>query len=292
MADQKEHVETLTLTYESSTHRAGARAVGAGILTVQSMIDEVQRAFKENEQILVKARPFAEGSLEIPLDLIVLGAVIVLNEYPLLQKVRDVIARYFEIKKRLRGQPIEVEDGNVIIIDNSPIHVDEITLQFLDPGSIVSKTCSDAFRAIEEDLDIKAVRVTSSASSKPLAHVPREEFRYYHPETPIGEQNLGQKREESRETLTVRQPAFEAELAWRFVWHGMKILAKIQDNDFQKRVEEGKESFTAGDRLEVDLCRWQEYDPAALTYVDRQYVITRVHAHNRRPQEESRALFQ
>ncbi len=291
MLDQKEHIETLTLSYESSTHRASARAVGAGILTVQSMIDEVQKAFSENERILVKARPFAEGSLEVPLDLIVLGAAIILQEYPLLQKARDVIAQYFDIKKRLRGRPVDVEDGNVVVIDNSPIHVDEITLQFLDPGSTVSKMCSDAFHAIEEDSDIRAVRVNSSASPKPLAHVPREEFRYYHPETPIGQQSLGPKQEETREKLIVRQPAFEADLLWRFVWHGNKIRAKMRAEDFQKRVEEGKESFAAGDCLEVDLHRCLEYDPAVKTHVYKEYTVTRVYSHKRRPKEQTRELF-
>jgi len=292
MPESQEHTETLTLTYESNVHRADAKAIGASILTIQAMIDEVQDAFKENERILLKARPFAQGSLELPLDLIILGAAVVLHEYPLLQKIREVITQYFDIKKRLRGKPVQVKEGNVLIIENSSVHVDEITLHFLDPGGEVSKRCSEAFHAIEKDPDINAVSVSTSASSKPLAHVSRQEFNYYHPDIPISEQNLGTQEERSRETLIIRQPAFDADLAWRFVWHGTKISARILHEEFQKRVEEGQESFVAGDSLDVDLHRLQEYDPNSLTYIDKQYTITHVWKHNQRTSEKQGKLFE
>lgn len=290
MAKQQEYSEMLTITYESDTKRADAKAVGSGLLAVQSIVDEVNNAFKDNERVLVKARPFAPGSLQLPLDLIVFGAKIIIQEYPLLQKLREVIAQYFDIKVRLRGQPIHVEDGNVILIENSRVHVDQITLRCLNPGSEVSRKCSEAFRDIEEDKDISTVRVTSNKADAPLAHVPREKFPYLHPETSIGTENLGQRYRESRETLVIRQPAFDPELAWRFVWRNEKISAEVQDKEFQKSVEIGQESFVAGDTLEVDLRCLQEYDPASLTYIDKIYTITHVSKHNRRT--EQKELFE
>lgn len=286
MAQQQEHSERLTITYESNTKRADAKAVGSGLLAVQSIVDEVNNAFKDNERVLLKARPFAPGSLDLALDLIVFGAVIIIQEYPLLQKLREVIAQYFDIKVRLRGQPIHVEDGNVIIIENSRVHVDQITLQCLNPGSEVSRKCSEAFRDIEEDKEIDSVRVTSNRADTPLAQVPRDKFPYLHPETPIGTENLGQRYQESRETLMIRQPAFDAELAWRFVWRDAKISAQVQDKEFQKSVEIGRESFVAGDSLEVTLRRLQEYDPASLTHTDKSYTVIHVWKHNRRTQQK------
>ena len=285
MAGQEEHTETLTLTYESDVHRADAKAVGKGILAIQAMIDEVHGAFEENEQLLVKARPFAEGSLEVSLDVIVLGAAIIIQEYPLLQKIREVIQQYFEIMGRLRGRPIQVEDGNVIIIENSRVQVDQITLQCLSPDSDASKRCSEAFHDIESDPEIDGIRVSSDASQEPLVQIPRQDFSYFHPDTPVGEQHLGQRNEESREILIIRQPAFDAELAWRFIWRGTKIAAKVQHEEFQRRVETGRESFVAGDNLDVTLCRLQEYDPAALTHVDKHYTITHVWGHHRRGEQ-------
>lgn len=289
MAEQQvEHSETLTVTYESMPKRADAKAVGCGLLAVQSIVDEVNKAFKEDERILVKSRPFAPGSLELPLDLIVLGAAIIIQEYPLLQKLREVIAQYFDIKVRLRGQPIHVEEGNIIIIENSRVRVDQITLQCLNPGSEVSRKCSEAFRFIEEDKEIEAVRVTSSKTDTPLADIQRDKFPYLHPETPIGTENLGQRYAESRETLIIRQPAFDAELAWRFVRQGAKISAQVQDAGFLRSVETGQESFVAGDTLDVDLRRLQEYDPASQGYLDldKSCIITRVWKHNRRAEEK------
>jgi len=292
MGRQQEYTETLTLTYESNGHRADAKAVGASLLAIEAMIAEVHNAFEENEQLLVKARPFGQGSLELPLDLIVFGAAMIIQEYPLFQKIREVIKRYFDIKRRLRGRPIHVEEGNVIIIENSRIQVDQITLQCLNPGSAVSDKCSDAFHDIEGDSEIQAVRILSSTSQEPLIRIPRREFPFFHPETPIGEQNLGQRYKETQETLIIRQPSFEAELAWRFIWRETKISAKVQDERFQRNVEAGSESFAAGDSLDVDLQRLQEYDPAARTYANKQYTITQVRKHNHHHRVEQGKLFE
>jgi len=292
MVEQQIYTEELTISYDSETNRANAEAVGSGLLAIQSVICEVQKAFDENEKILVKARPFAEGSLELPLELIVFGAAMILQEHPLLQKVREVITLYFDIKKRMRGRSIQVEDGNVVIIENSHVRVDQITLQCLNPGSEVSQRCYDAFQSIEKDQEIRAVRVYSSVSDEPIVDIQRDEFSYYHTDTINDEEYLGQKQEESRETLIIRQPAFDAELAWRFIWREMKISAKIQDQEFQQRVESGQESFVSGDSLGVTLLRLQEYDPAERMYVPKQYIITRVWEHNRRADIHQNDLFQ
>lgn len=261
-------------------------------MMVQSMIDEVQDTLDKNERILLKARPFAKGSLELSLDLIAFGAAIILHEYPLFQQIREAIARYFEIKKSLRGGPIQVEDGNVIVIENSRIPVNELTLRLLDPGGTVSKTCSDAFLAIEEDTEIGGLRVCSSASKEPLAHILRKDFRYYHPDMAAVHQDLGQKKSESLENLIVRQPAFEVGLTWGFIWHGMKIRAKMLHKKFQERVEDGQESFVAGDTLNVTLRRLQKYDPASLTYVDYHYEVVHVRQHNHRAKQQQGRLFE
>ncbi len=287
MDEKQEHSEKLTITFESDTQRAAAKAVGSGILAMQSIVDEVNSAFKDNERILIKARPFSPGSLELPLDLIVFGAALLLQDHPLFLKLREVVTQFFDIKVRLRGQPIHVEDGNVVIIQNSRIQVDQLTLQCLDPSSEVSRKCSEAFRSIDEDTEIAGVRVTSDKAATPLAQIPREQFPYLHPESVAD--NLGQRVKESRETLVIRQPAFDAELAWRFVWRETKISAKVQDEEFLKSVEAGQESFVAGDTLEVDLQRSQEYDPASKTFIDKQYTTTRVWKHNRRT--EQKGLF-
>jgi hypothetical protein len=293
-APQVEHSETLTMTYESNPQRASAKAVGAGLLAVQAIVDDFNSDLQDNERILVKARPFTPGSLELPLDLlVVVSAELLIHDFPWLQKLREIIAQFFDIKVRLRGQPIHVEDGNVVIIQNSRIHVDQITLQCLNPASNASRSCSEAFRSIEEDQEIKAVRITSDKEDTPLAHIQRDSFPYLHPETPVGTRNLGQRYEESRETLVIRQPAFDAELAWRFVWQNEKISAQLEDETYQKVVESGRESFAAGDSFEVDLRRLQEYDPASQTYIDKSYTVTHVWKHSRREkQKQQTQLFE
>jgi len=298
MADKQEHVEKITVTLEADQQRADAKAVGLSLLTIEAVVNEaretfkkeMERAGKENEELLVKARPFAKGSLEITLELVVFGAAILLQEYPILLKVREVIKDFFTIKRSLKGSAIHVQEGNILIIENSQVKVDRITLQCLNPSSPASKHCSEAFHSIENDPEIKGVCIKSSAIAEPLIRIRRNEFSYYHPETPIAEEHLGQRVRESRETLQIRQPAFDADLTWRFVWQEKKISAKVRDEAFLKQIGAGLIGFVAGDSLDVDLHRLQEYDPAARTYVDRVYVVPRVRGHNRRSVQ--RILFE
>lgn len=292
MDKQEKYTETLTITYESDNHQVDAKAVGSSLVAVDNLIRDIQKNTTKNEQLLIKARPFAQGSLELPIDLIVFGTAILFQDYPLLKIIREVISQYLDITIKLKGRPIHVENGNVIIIENNPIHVDKITLQCLDPGSNVSHKFSEAFQSIENDSEIQAVRVSSNKVQEPLIRIPRNEFLYFHPEIPIDEQNLGERYVESQANLIIRQPAFDAELAWRFIWNKTKIAAMIQDHDFLKNVRAGHESFVAGDSLDVDLKRLQEYDPAAQTYIDKQYTIICVRGHNRRNERKQGKLFE
>lgn len=287
MSDDTQHAEQLTLTFESGTNRADAKAVGDGVLALQTMVSQIQESFQHNEQVLIKARPFRQGSLTVPLDVIAIGAAVMLTEYPLLQKIREVITQFFDIKAKLRGQSFEVEEGNIIVINGGSITVDTITLQCLNPTGMVSQLMAQAFEDAENDPEITAVKISSSAAPQPLARIERPAFRFFQPSTGRPEETPGLRFEESSEVVVIRQPSFDPELVWRFLWRGDKIQAKVQDDEFNQRVAAG-EKFAAGESLRVDLRRTQEYDPQARTYVNRQpYVVTRVHEHIGRPKQRN-----
>ena len=58
--------------------------------------------------------------------------------------------------------------------------------------------------------------------------------------------------------LEVVAPVLEGEGMWRFKYGRMSITAKLMDDDYRKRVLDGEESFSHGDRLVVRLRTVQE----------------------------------
>ena len=69
--------------------------------------------------------------------------------------------------------------------------------------------------------------------------------------------------------------------------HRLKIKAKIDDPDFQKRIDSG-EAFAKGDILEADLKINQKWDETVQTYVNKSFVVSRIVRHLRRENNQSK----
>lgn len=78
--------------------------------------------------------------------------------------------------------------------------------------------------------------------------------------------------------------SFDKKLKWDFYLKGNKITARVNDLDFQKRIDKG-ESFAKGDVLEVELEIKQKFDPAVNTYINRSYRINRIINHISRTEQ-------
>jgi len=287
LGNAEEHTETLTIAFESDSNRADAQAVAMSLEALNALIKAVQGGFPDNEQLLVKARPFNRGSLELPIDLIVVGSAMLMEWHPLLKRIIDVLSQYLEIKKALKGSPPEIKEGNVILVDAERIDVDNLTMQFLSAGSPVDERFSEAFSCIEDDSEIKGVKISSESRTKPLSHVCRAEFPYFYSGKPTALEDLGERYEENKAKLIVRQPAFDRELKWRFFWQHLKIAARIEDTTFLRNVVAGKESFTSGDVLTVTLRCIKQYDTG-----EESYAITKVWDHEHPERHDQNALFE
>lgn len=278
MTDANANTETLSVKFEVNDNRADAKAVASAMLAVTTVVDEVKRGCGENTTILQKARPFAKGSLEVCIDLIVVG-VVLFQDYPFFQKLNNVIRQYFDIKDKISGGKYSVKNGDIVIVQGNEIKVDELVLNLLDPYGDVEKASSEAFKAIEEDTLIKSVKIRSSSSVEPLAYVLREKFSNFYTQC-LEEQGefISEKRYLIQAELTLRQVNFDRELVWKFIYERKKINAKITCEKFLERVEKGEE-FSSGDRLKVTLEVKSGYDKKTKSYIDREYTVVTVLRH-------------
>jgi hypothetical protein len=286
--DKSEEKIIVKFGTDPDINKADALAVASSIEAVATMINEVHKGFNDNHELLVKARPFAPGSLEIPLDIVVLAAVgASLLDRDVISSVLSIIKEYFTIKNLLKGDVPRIENGRVIIKGNT-MQAQSITINLLKPSSCANQLVCKAMENAERDESIKDIKIVRDSDQERIAHVDRSEFGYYHKIESTVEIPEEQCRTE-RTTLVIYGPILDANnsLSWRFkrAIDREMIQANITDEVFLSRVESG-EKFAAGDTLEVDLLIRQKYDKMFETYVDlKKGTITKVHHHTPRPEQ-------
>ena len=280
--DRKEQV---VVRLDSRAPEANAAAVASSMSAVLALVSEAHAAIGDNQELLVKARPFAEGSFEIPLELIAVGVGAMFASSPLLDNILDAIRRYFEIKRELQGDAIVRKDAQTIIVKGNEVNVGSIVINLLDPRSLANREVSKALHEVDADESISGIELIRGAEQTPFVAVQKSEFPYFKlPDTIDDPTKRRQSR--SRETLGIASPVFEGDAKWRFNRRGNIIAASIADEAFLERVKRQVEAFVAGDRLDVDLVIDQLDELGVGGYVDKAYTIERVWHHEKQKKQK------
>lgn len=285
--------ETVTIKFnkeDEADNTADASTVAAAINAVSTLVDSVHEGYKENAEYLVKARPFGRGSLEVPLDIIVLVGGLLIADYPFFEKIWSILSQYFELKKMVTGKSFSIREGNLVVIENSIIRVDSIAINMLDSSKGEGRYLAAMFEGAMDDARMRSIEVKSSNYSRERIIVEREEFRVM--SEPVSVESIYPTQEKSsREIVTIRSVSFDPSLKWHFSWNGKLIAAAVLDTAFKARINERRETFANGDRLDVQLYRVQKYDTHDEEYLDRQFTIVSVYNHIQK-QHETGELFE
>jgi hypothetical protein len=252
-----------------------AAALGKTVIATDAILRELHDEFAQDSEILVKARPFKQGSFEIPIEVtvVLLGA---LASFPILESMLKCLTEYFRFKRELKGLAPRIQDGK-IVIENNQIEIDKIVVNLLDPANRSNKLIASAFEEIRKDDNITGFHVTRKTGT--LAKVKREEFEYYGPSA--SEKRF--KEVQTTEVLDVLGPIFDEKGKWTFRHKGKPIHANVSDERFVKKtVIQNGEPFRSGDKLRVELLVEQEYDEVAGVYVDKRYTVVKIRKHIKR----------
>jgi hypothetical protein len=259
-----------------------ALALGKTVIAIDAILRDLHDEFAQDSEILVKARPFKQGSFEIPMEIIVVTTVALAN-FPILENMLKCLTEYFRLKRELKGLAPRIQDGK-LIIENNKIEIDKVVVNLLDPTNRSNNLVASAFEEIEKDDNITAFKVTRKKGM--LAKVKREDFKYYGP--PAREKKV--KEAETTEVLDVLGPIFDEKGKWTFKREGKVIHAYVSDEGFVKEtVIQNGEPFRSGDKLRVELIVEQEYDESVGVYVDRSYTVVKILKHIKR--SETGKLF-
>ena len=291
MADDFQREEIVLKLGTRKGDEANAASVAATMHGIDTLLNEIHDACDKNHEFLLKARPFKKGSFDIPLELLIIGAA-ALN-WPIIDDILAILGEYLKLKKLLRGQDPQVED-NSVVIRNSKIQIENMTLNLLRQPTRGTRAISDAFSRLEDDGDISGVSIIQPTKTKPLLRVRRVEFPYFRED--VASQPVPIVRAETkREVLVVVSPILDPapevqKRKWMFLRNGTYIRVRIADPAFLETVESGQ-PFRNGDRVEADIVISQEYNKSLAEYRDVDYTVTKIWHYMARPRQRQGHLF-
>ena len=170
--------ESLTIHLGTQNAEADAAAVASTMQAVAAIVEEARMQLEQNQHVLIKARPFAKGSFEIPLDLILVGTASLYEIHPLLSNIMKVLRDYLEVRKLLKGQPLpQPEKDGTFILNGSNITIQNSVINIVSNGRVTDAVARAADDLLKDE-SIKDVKFYQGNESTPLAVVQSSEFRF------------------------------------------------------------------------------------------------------------------
>lgn len=289
----EETFELLSLTLKTPESAADAAAVASMLRAIVVLIEETQEELRIEGKFSIRVNPFKEGSLEIPVQIFLVGAAAGLFTFnPGLAKVLDTLKSVFELKKYFKGEPPSekalqdgVSVGNITI--NGGTNVINIVQQ-----RRVEEAFDQAAQDLEKDKSLTGMKLINKSTGEEIADVPREQFKYLRLPDNGTAAEVPQDRVRSTEaTLTIHTPVLPGTAKWKFVYEGKQISASIKDQEFLNHVIDG-EPLRNGDRLRVELEIGEKFVPAIADYErTNQYSVSKVYEHIPRPPSPKQLLL-
>jgi hypothetical protein len=284
------------IKFDGEQHQIDANLLVNNLIHITSIIQELNRNLDSGKKIDIKIKALQKGSFLIHIDLLETTFDVVKN---LLTKeniifggvILNTLVDLIEIKKHLKGKEPKSKEisGNKVKIENQNgdiIYIENFVNNIYENNTIIKDALSQSFETLENDSSITGYEITDK-NENPLVRVDREEFEFLSVKS---EEILeGEKNIVIAATLNIIRISFDDKLKSDFYFKGNKITVKINDPNFQKRIDNG-ESFAKGDVLEVELEIKQKFEKSVNTFINKSYKITRIINHHLR-NEQSKIDF-
>lgn len=273
------------IKFDGEQHQIDANLLINNLIHTSTIIQELNRNLDSGKKIDVKIKALEKGSFLIHIDLIE-SSLLHLKNLLTRENIETggiIIASFvslIELKKHLKGSPpkSKKEDGNKVRIENQNgevIIIENFVQNIYENNTIIRDAISQSFETLENDNSITGYELTDK-NEKPFIRVNRDEFESLSLKS---EEILdGEKVITTAATLNILRISFDQKLKSDFYMRGVKISAKVEDPDFQNRIDKG-EAFSKGDILEVELEIKQKFEPSVDTYINKSYKINKIINH-------------
>lgn len=293
-ADISSDRESLSLRLRTPESTADAAAVASMLHVLVVLIEEANERVGDGREISIRVRPFEEGSLEIPFDLIALGGAGLLAVNTVLSQILKTIQQAVDLKKSLKGKAPENPRKRGVEQTPSVVNSGDNAVINIIQNPKINDAFHQAFIEVEKDEAIESVQIISNTTREEIVNIDRQDFTYFKYPKIAEDEDIAEERVRcERATLVLHTPVLAGRGKWKFYNDGATISASMADESFRQRVRERAEQFAAGDRLVVDLEICEKYDNTTSAYRRTgQYIVRSVLHHSPPPgKDHQRGLF-
>jgi len=276
------------IKFDGEQHQIDANILINNLIHTTSIIQEINRELHSGKTIDIKIKALQKGSFLIHIDLVEttfdnLKNLLTRENIETASAIISGFVGLIGLKKFLKGKEIKSkkEEGNKVKIENEKgevIFIENFVYNVYENNTIVKDALSQSFETLENDNSITGYEITDR-DENPLVRVDREDFEYLSLKSE--KLNKDEKILTQSASLNIVKLSFDNKLKWEFYFKGNKITAKLEDPNFQKRIDNG-ESFSKGDMLEVEFEIKQKFDKTVNTFVNKSYKINRIINHIKR----------
>ncbi len=276
------------IKFDGEQHQIDANVLINNLIHTTSIIQEINRELHSGKTIDIKIKALQKGSFLIHIDLVettfdTLKNLLTRENIETAGAIIGGFVGLIELKKFLKGNEIKskLESGDKIKIENEKgqvIFIENFVYNVYENNTIVKDALSQSFETLENDSSITGYEITDG-NEKPLVRVDREDFEFLSLKSE--KLNKDEKLLTQSASLNIVKLSFDNKLKWEFYFKGNKITAKVEDPNFQKRIDNG-ESFSKGDMLEVEIEIKQKFDKTVNTFINKSYKINRIINHIKR----------
>jgi hypothetical protein len=278
---KKGNMPSITVDFKKSSHDIDVDTYIATLRSLSIIAKEVNYKINNRTDIQLNIVAQKEGSFEAVVEFIcTAGPIAIQTTQEILSTINTIIELY-KIKKTLRdtsdAKVVQQEDNKVQVINNfGSMIVNQPTYVIYNENQTVQDALASTFSKTSKDDSVDGLVFNSSSNDS--VEVDRSEFE------PLSRKMTVQSKDAEDEvvpaTLVVVKPVLDkSNNKWTFFKGTEKIQADIQDSDFLDAVANGKCSFTAGDRLMVELRIQNRYDEQFRMYIPKKYSVLKVKDH-------------
>ena len=291
MSSETETQRSLKIIYGGDSHEIDAEVLIESLVSYSVVIQEASAYLSPESKVNIKIKAHQEGSFELLLNIIADGGGGLFDkdtvEYA--GSLVAIVGGLYELNKFLSKSESDAADTQEISVEN----IDESVIVKTNQGQItVNKNVyhiyqssdkakeglRNTFVKLKDAEEIESFDIIDEDRNESVFHAEKEDFAVMSSEK-IETNRRTQREVRTGQSLSVFKVVFKENHKWEFFYNGVRIYASISDEDFSGKVTKGEVAFRSGDRMVADMEIVQVFNEAANTFVNDQYIITKVLQH-------------
>lgn len=292
----------LKIKFDGQVSQIDVNTLINSLLHITNAITEVNnelcKEIGEYKKIEVKVNAFSSGSFLVHLELIgsigdIVNQIFSRENIEYLSWIAGILGSAITLRQFLKSkkpEKIEQSDKTSFVITNTDggkTVVNQRTYNLYFTNENFQQAITKTFETLENDPSVSGLEITD-AQDAPVISVQQDDFKILSTSVEVFQENT-KVENDTEARLSVFKIVFDEGRKWEFYYRGNRISAKVSDEDFFHRINEG-EKFAKGDMLVVSLNIHQVYDKTANTFINKHYEVIKVHQHIPRPEQQNLGL--